>query len=204
MSDTSNNSSINTSGQANSIAGLASLYGGYAQFRASEAQGSYTKSIYEANAGLARLQAQDSIRRGEVDANKHKKKVKQLLGAQRAQMAANGIDISDIDSSAYLIEKDTLEQGYADVRTIKNNAWREAWGLSFQASQFESQGRFAQMAAKFSGTQSLISGGLQAASYGVKAYKDFNPDSNTTQTNYKSSSFNSGNYKSNWDLEGPK
>lgn len=166
-------SSSSASGYFNAFASITSAVGGIFSARAISEQGKYAREIFQANADFSRLQAQDAIRRGEVDAQKYKKKVKQLLGTQRANLAAQGIDVSGVDSSAYEIQKQTLEYGLQDVQMIRNNAFREAWGLKFQASQYMAQGQNAQLEARAKATNTLLSGGMKSFEYGVAAYKDY-------------------------------
>jgi hypothetical protein len=149
-----------------------SLLGGFMQMGAANAQASYTRQVYEANSDFARAQAADAIRRGNVEAAKYKRKVKGLLGKQRAALAASGIDVSDMDSSAFQLQEETLKYGYADVQQIKNNAFREAMGLKFQATQLQTQGNFMANSQRNAGLTSLLNSSNQALGYGLKAYAD--------------------------------
>lgn len=160
-------------GYFNAFASITSAVGGVFAANAIADQGKYAREIFQANADFSRLQAEDTIRRGEIDAQKYKKKVKQLLGTQRANLAAQGVDVSGMDSSAYEIQKQTLEYGYQDVQTIRNNAFRAAWGLKFQASQYMAQGQNAELEARAKSTNTLLSSGMQSFEYGVRAYKDY-------------------------------
>jgi len=99
-----------------------------------------------------------------------------MLGSQRARLAAAGVDISDVDSSAYQIQEETLRYGYADAQQIKNNAFREALGLRTQGALTGIEGRFKAATARYQGRMSLLVGGLKSASYGMSAYKDFRSD----------------------------
>lgn len=157
----------------NSFLSATSAIEGYGQYRASEAQASYTKAIYDANAEIYQIQASETLRKADIEAGKYKKKVKSLLGSQRARMAAQGIDISDVDSSAYDIQEETLKYGYQDVQQIKNNAFREALGLKTQGLLSQVEGRLKASMSRYQGRQSLITGGLKAFQYGTAAYNDF-------------------------------
>lgn len=163
-------------GGANSILATTSLMEGIGQFSASRAQASYIEDIYQANAELYAAQGADILRRADVDAGKYKKKVKSLLGSQRARMAAAGIDISDTDSTAFQIQEETLRYGLQDVQQIKNNAFREALGLKTSSLIQQAEGRFKAGTARIQGMQSLVNGGLKGVSYGMSAYKDFKAD----------------------------
>jgi len=185
------------SGVSNSLLATNSLFSAFGDYRASEAQAKYTESVYQANEELFRMKADEATRRGDVEAGKYKKKVKSLLGSQRARMAAAGIDISDTDSSAYQIQEETLRMGYADAQQIKNNAFREALGLKTQGKLTGIEGKFKAATSRYQGRMSLITGGMKAASYGYNAYRDFSADK-------KQTSSPSGNYSggSNLDVRG--
>lgn len=172
-SATTNSNGVDTTNAYNPFMALSTVFGGFLTAGAINNQGSATRDAFAANAEFSKIQAQDAIRRGDISAMKYKTKVRQLLGSQRASMAAQGINVSGQDSSAADIQKQTLEYGYQDVQQIKNNAFREAWGLKFQASQYEAAGQNAQLEAKAKSTNTLISSGLQAAGYGYKTYKDY-------------------------------
>jgi len=143
----------------------------YSQANALKMQGDYQKSQYEQNARIAEIQEKDAIARGDREALAVKKKVKGVIGAQRAAMAAQGIEIND--DSALDIQADTAAAGAEDVLTVKNNAWREAWGYKVQASNYNAQGSFAQMASKNQAKNTLLTGGLQAVSSGLQGYKSY-------------------------------
>lgn len=143
-----------------------SLSGAYAESQALKTQGKYEQAQAETNARLSDMQAEDAIRRGDKDAKNYGAKVKQTIGAQRARMAAQGIEIDD--GSALDIQGDTAAIGAEDVMTIKNNAWREAWGFRAQSNQFRTEGRFANHRARTMAKQTLITGGIQATMYAAK------------------------------------
>lgn len=140
--------------------------GAWAQSNAQSAQGEYEASGYEINARLSEAQAADARHRGKLDEKAHRKDVKRLIGSQRAAMAAQGIDLED--GSALDVVGDTAAQGELDALTIRNNAWREAWGYETQAIDSRSRGRFASMASKAAARDTLITGGMKAFGHGLQ------------------------------------
>lgn len=86
------------------------------------------------NAQLALDQSADAIRRGQVAASNEGIKTNQVKGAQRAAMAANGVDLGV--GSAQNILTDTDYYGQIDKNTIIDNAAREAWGYRVQMTNF--------------------------------------------------------------------
>ncbi len=65
----------------------------YAKSKALEAQGDVEKSIQDANARYARVGAADAISRGDKAATRAKQAAKRMIGAQRAELADQGLDI---------------------------------------------------------------------------------------------------------------
>ncbi len=158
--------SLNVMSQLALAQGLTAVGESYANATAAKTYGEQKKREADINARLAELNADDAVRRGDKEAEAHKRRVKQLVGAQRAALAAQGIEI-DADS-ALDVQEDTKLQGELDVQTIKNNAWREAWGYKVQANNYTSQGKFAQLAGKAEATSSILTGGAKALQAGLK------------------------------------
>jgi len=148
----------------------------YTQSEALKMQGDYQKSVMEQNRKLAEFQAEDAVRRGDKESKELKKKVKVLIGSQRAAMAAQGIDIES--GSALDVQADTAAFGASDALTIRNNAWREAWGYRVQGADYSSKGAWAQLEAKNAARNTLLTGGMTVAKdatgslYSYKSQKD--------------------------------
>lgn len=141
--------------------GISAIGSSYAQSQAMKSQGEYERMTMDANARLANIQAEDTIKRGNKEAAEHIKQTKKLIGSQRAAMAAQGIEVNA--DSALDIQAETAAMGELDALTIRNNAWREAWGYRVSASDLSFRGRFAEMAARGQSRQTLVTGGMQAA-----------------------------------------
>jgi hypothetical protein len=131
------------------------------QFQSEKQQGRYQKSIADANARLLNLRSEDAIRRGYEDASLVRRRAERMAGSQRAAMAAQGIDIGSGSAADVLTETDRM--GAMDELTAKNNAWREAWGYRVESANETARGRFAKLAAKNAMRNTLLTGGLQAA-----------------------------------------
>jgi len=143
------------------IAAFSQLGLAEAQAEAQKSKGRFLESQANINARFAELQAADVERRGEKAAREHQKKVRQLVGSQRAALAAQGVTV-DV-GTAQDIQTEAAEIGALDVMTIKNNAYRQAFGFKQQAVQDRFQGELARQTSQFQAGQTLISGGLQAA-----------------------------------------
>lgn len=100
--------------------GVGSILGGRAQARAGRA-----------NYRAAKREAADVIARGEEEAERYQMDLSGLLGTQRTNIAASGIDVNQ--GSAAQIKAQTERYGAEDIETIKLNATRAAWGIMSQA-----------------------------------------------------------------------
>lgn len=141
----------------------ATLVNGWEQGSALEAQGKFARKAADGNARLIELRAADEIRRGEEESLQFKKKIRKLQGAQRVAAAANGVDVGD--GSALEAQAQTGEMGAIDALTIKNNAWKKAWGLNQEAANERFAGEYAQIAAKGTAAKTYAAAGLDAFRY---------------------------------------
>lgn len=143
------------------VSALSSIGTAFAQSSAQKSAGIYQQSVYESNQRLAEIQAKDAITRGDTEARKSLQNTRVLIGAQRAAMAAQGLNLED--GSALDIQQETAGIGAMDALDIKNNAWREAWGYKVQANQSSQQAKFASITARSQSRNTLLTGGLSVA-----------------------------------------
>lgn len=157
--------------------GVSSFGGAYAQSQALKTQGDFEKQQYDTNVRLAQMQADDAIARGDKSAQLLQRQTKGQIGSERADMAAQGIDIDS--GSAAEIQKDTAEMSKIDETTIRNNAWREAWGYKVQANDTAAKGEMAQIGANNAANNTMLTGGMKflqsGMQVGYEATKDANP-----------------------------
>jgi hypothetical protein len=139
-----------------------SLISAYSQARAVRAQGRYEARSARLNTQLADLQADDAIARGETDLQAQLRQTKVLSGAQRASMAAQGIDLGM--GSAQDIGLETKTLGAMDALQLRNNAFREAFGYRVQATEAAHRGRMARISSRSQARSGLITGGMRAVS----------------------------------------
>lgn len=150
------------------VMGVTTLASSYSQSEATRDQGRYQKMMNDINARNSDIAGEDALQRGDKEAANYKKKVKGMVGSQRAEMAAQGIDIND--GSALAIQEDTRSIGAMDALTIKNNAFREAMGFKTQSQSYSFQGDVAKSQSSRAANNTLLAGGLQAASTSYGAY----------------------------------
>jgi hypothetical protein len=136
--------------------------GGVQSYRAQKANADYQEQLGERNAEIGRRQASQERQIGNIDEERHLRKVRQLLGSQRAQQAANGLDINS--GSALDLQAETAGFGGADAATIRSNSLRRAWGLEVGAVNDLNSGRAAAAESRNAATGTLISTGASMAS----------------------------------------
>ena len=171
-----------------------SLYSGYMNWTqaqdnadAMEIQNANRQRISLLNTQIAEYESAQAFIRGNEEVNKLSKSKEQILGTQSAAFASQGLDISS--GTAALIQDETRTNAAADIITIQNNAWKEAWGFKVQALKSTEEGRVAELASKnqisntlMTGNLSLISGGLQAFSFAKEGMKTQSTESKKTTT----------------------
>lgn len=135
----------------------------------------YSAKVQEYNQGMANLEADDIAKRGQIDADAHRLKVRQMIGTQRAAGAGAG---AVVDSDSLLVgTSDTAQLGELDAQVIHTNAKRDEWtkrneaaNLGFQANLTRAgqtnvnyDPSLAQAGAFASGASSLLSQGSSMA-----------------------------------------
>jgi hypothetical protein len=140
------------------VATAASVAGTITSSVASYTQHRYEAKLAEANQQQENNRARDALDRGEITARDTARRQSALAGAQRAAMAANGVDLSFGSASDLL--GDTAMLGMEEQTTVRENTRREVQGFDINAANFGAQAK----AAKSAATGALISGALQTVS----------------------------------------
>ncbi len=117
------------------------VMGAQRQASAASAAGRYTQSVDNENARLMDLQATDATARGQLEEQRQRLSTRQNIGASRAALAAQGVDVSS--GSAADVQASEAGVGEMDALTIRNNAAREAWGYKVGAINERQQGTLA-------------------------------------------------------------
>ena len=120
-----------TAGAVASIVQVASQ--AYSESQRRKAQ----RYIDKTNRYIAELKAKAALRRGHKKGARRRQEGKQLVGSQRANLAAQGIRL-DI-GTAQELQQEAQTMTEMDVVTIQNNAAREAFGFSTKASSISLQ-----------------------------------------------------------------
>ena len=120
---------------------------------------SMQQGIARNNAATAAEQAKSILASGERDAQTVQRRGSQMEGAQRARMAANGLDITS-GTPADLIDQTDFFTAQ-DVATTRNNAKKGAWNAQAQAAGYSAQANgYSPLTA---GATSLLGGAGQVA-----------------------------------------
>lgn len=165
-----------TSGMSDGMAAgsaMQAVFGAWAAYQQGKGQRAQFKAqanIAEINSRIAEMQAQDALRRGHEAEAQSRQSFKKLRGSQRAALAAQGIRVDA--GSAQDIQQETEDIGEFEALTLRNNAARQALGYRGQGAGFDiqaigarAQADIATRTARVQGTSSLLTGGMQAASY---------------------------------------
>ncbi|HHH2816747.1 TPA: hypothetical protein ACPZW1_000848 [Enterobacter hormaechei subsp. hoffmannii] len=123
-------------------------------------QAKYQSAVADQNADVAEAQAQDSINRGNAQAEEVRRRNRQAAGTQAATMGATGADLST--GNALDIFGDTAQFGTLDALTTVNNAQREAYGYQVQAANYDAQAVSARKQGNMGAMTTLLTTPLQA------------------------------------------
>jgi hypothetical protein len=139
------------------VAGVASsAVGSYYSARLAKMQAQREAEIADSNARIAELGAQSALLQGQHEVARTTLRHGQLKGAQRAAMAANGIDLGEGSAAEIQAGSDLMKE--IDVNTIEANAIRNAWGYRTQGVNAQNEAIIKR------GTASAISPGMAATS----------------------------------------
>ena len=125
---------------------LASAGGGVMQYKSTMAAAEYEEDVAKNNALLAKYQAEDASRRGEIQVDDINQAISQLTGQGRATMGAGNILLGS--GSALSWEQDVAAGGARDIAMSEYNTSMERWGFGIQRGNYLAAGRFAMWAGR--------------------------------------------------------
>ncbi len=127
------------------------------QASASAAASKYQAQIGQMNAQISEKRARDAIERGQIEEQKKRQEVARTMGAQKAAMAANGVDLSFGSPLDTIVDTATL--GELDALTIRSNAAREEYDYKVQAANQRAGSQLNTMQASAAKTGGWLSAG---------------------------------------------
>jgi len=153
---------------------IMAAFAGYQQMQ----QGKYQEKVSEFNAREQENEATRIRNKGVEEEIAHRNKVSKVLGQQRAQLAASGVDISS--GSAADLQDSTIVEGEADALRIRSNFEDQADAMERQSVLTLMEGRSARSAANMEGTSTILGASQFASKSGVVNKKWYAPDSVAT------------------------
>lgn len=133
-------------------------YGAMQQGQATAAADRYQAQVALNNQKIAGQYAQQATADGEDQVAAKQEQTAQMVGSERAAMAANGVELNS--GSALRIQGDTARLGEVDALTIRNNAARAAYGYQLQGVSYGQQASLDESAA----SSAVTAGNLNAFS----------------------------------------
>lgn len=118
------------------VAALATA-GALANAKGAYDQAKVNRGIARNNMALAEASAQDAERRGELEAQAANRRGRQVMGAQRATLAARGLDM-DVGTAADLVDETNFFM-QVDAATARTNGRKEAWASRVQGVNYRAQ-----------------------------------------------------------------
>lgn len=107
------------------------LWGQSEQNDAAARQRAFEAMKLRMNQKISQVMINDLWRQTSKDVRDYKKAVKTEIGSQRANYAAQGVNVST--GSANEMQLETAYQAEVDILTMRNNAYRQAFGYKVQA-----------------------------------------------------------------------
>lgn len=148
-------------------AGL-SLLQGQQNANAIKREARFRQQQLEQNKKIAEIKSKDAMERGEETVADFKVQAEKMQGTQLASLAAQGIEVDTGTAAQVRYETDKVID--TDIKRIRNNAWREAWGYKVEASNLGMESSMTGAAARSSAEGSLLSGVIGSVDYGVRAW----------------------------------
>lgn len=141
------------------------------QAQATASANRYQAQVQEMNATLAERRAKDAIERGAAEEQRKRQEVQRILGAQRAGMAANGVDLTF--GSPLDVLTDTAVLGELDALTIRSNAYRESYDHRVDAVNQRAGATMSRMAASSASTGGYLAAAGTVLTGGGQAWRNY-------------------------------
>lgn len=139
-------------------------------------QAEYNARQAEYNAALIDYQKEDIEDQRDLAIARRYEQTRQILGSQKAALAAQGIDVEgDIGQT---FEDQERKFAIDDVHTIKNNAWREVFGLEVEQQSLRSEAVFTRLSGESEASQTIATAGremLGGTAKGLGTIRKYNP-----------------------------
>lgn len=142
--------------------------GGYQQVQSQKAEARYDAAVAQNNAKVADNQARTELQIGNIEEDQQRRRVRQMLGAQRVALAANNVETTS--GSALDLLSETAQFGEEDALTIRANAARRAWGYQVDAGNSRAAAEGTKARAKNQATATYLGTATKLVSQGYDYY----------------------------------
>lgn len=154
---------------ATGVGAAVSAYGAHEQGVAQSQAAAYQAQVARNDQMVANENAQAALQTGQQQEAAKREQTAQMIGQQRAAVAASGIDPNG--GSARRVQGDTAALGALDAEQIRNNAARTAYGYqtegvdyAAQAGLLQSESAGAAAAGNLSAFGSIVGGAASVSS----------------------------------------
>ncbi len=155
------------------IGSVTQAFGAYQMGQSQSAEAKYRAQIAANNAVIADQNAEAALDKGRAESAEERRRTAQLIGLQKAQLAAAGFEVSA--GSSIDILGDTAALGELDVLRIQADAENTARNYRLQAQGFMAEHGLGRLAAKnarqagrIGAFSTLLTGGARAGSFALK------------------------------------
>lgn len=114
-----------------------SAIGGYYSAKSQASSLQFQSDIAGINARISELGAQQELYKGQQQVGALTLKAGQIKSSQRANMAANGIDLGEGNAAEVQASTDIMKE--IDANTLTANAVRSAWGYRTQGVNYQNE-----------------------------------------------------------------
>ena len=117
--------------------GITSAFGAFSGAQAQKSGLKAQAAIADTNARITEMSAQSTLDAGNKEIGRYTLSAGKAKGAQRAAMAANGVDLGVGNAAETLASTEIIKE--IDKNQIEANSIRSAWGLRTQATNYQNE-----------------------------------------------------------------
>lgn len=153
------------------IGGGMGLIMGAQQDAATAARQAWEQEQAKTNAMFMEIQKNEILEQGRDQAAQREEAVRGMLGRQRVDLAAQGIQIDS--GTAAAIQAETRQIGDEDIAAIKNNAWKQVWGIEIERKNMLQDVSMRHRGERQQAQTQMLTDGLSAVGTGYGNYKSW-------------------------------
>lgn len=141
-------------------------------------------NLNEVNAKYAEHDAYEAYKFGETEVARYEPQIDETVGAQRAVMASQGVDVSY--GTGAELQQQTRLTGTLNILDIQNQARMKAEGYSAQARNIRQSSSVQKSKSEIAANDTEVSGIINAGATGYRGYTQLGPNNpNTLGTSNK-------------------